>query len=158
MPRPWGQRGGGRLLTPPPRPQDPRHLQYFADLTESNIYYVTQGKKHYGTPTEFGFCIKVRPLWAPQPALPKGLCPPRGDRDTGRGQGGLPCDGSVLSPQPYKVRSGTKGLKLLCSEDEQSRTCWMAAFRLFKVSPGPPRRVLGVPVAGVWSVMGSGGC
>lgn len=28
-----------------------------------------------------------------------------------------------------------KGLKLLCSEDEQSRTCWMAAFRLFKVSP-----------------------
>uniref|UniRef100_A0A8C2SUE7 Growth factor receptor bound protein 7 n=1 Tax=Coturnix japonica TaxID=93934 RepID=A0A8C2SUE7_COTJA len=71
--------------------KDPRHLQYFADLTESNIYYVTQGKKHYGTPTEFGFCIK-----------------------------------------PYKVRSGVKGLKLLCSEDEQSRTCWMAAFRLFK--------------------------
>ncbi|XP_074972660.1 growth factor receptor-bound protein 7 isoform X4 [Phalacrocorax aristotelis] len=71
--------------------KDPRHLQYFADLTESNIYYVTQGKKHYGTPTEFGFCIK-----------------------------------------PYKVRSGTKGLKLLCSEDEQSRSCWMAAFRLFK--------------------------
>lgn len=30
-----------------------------------------------------------------------------------------------------------KGLKLLCSEDEQSRSCWMAAFRLFKVSPGP---------------------
>ncbi|NXV73847.1 GRB7 protein, partial [Atlantisia rogersi] len=71
--------------------KDPRHLQYFADLTESNIYYVTQGKKHYGTPTEFGFCIK-----------------------------------------PHKVRSGTKGLKLLCSEDEQSRSCWMAAFRLFK--------------------------
>lgn len=54
---------------PPPWPQDPRHLQYFADLTESNIYYVTQGKKHYGTPTEFGFCIKVRPFWAPYPAL-----------------------------------------------------------------------------------------
>ncbi|NWV33344.1 GRB7 protein, partial [Grantiella picta] len=71
--------------------KDPRHLQYFADLTESNIYYVTQGKKLYGTPTEFGFCIK-----------------------------------------PHKVRSGTKGLKLLCSEDEQSRSCWMAAFRLFK--------------------------
>ncbi|KAM6042646.1 growth factor receptor-bound protein 7 isoform 4-T4 [Theristicus caerulescens] len=71
--------------------KDPRHLQYFADLTESNIYYVTQGKKHYGTPTEFSFCIK-----------------------------------------PYKVRSGVKGLKLLCSEDEQSRSCWMAAFRLFK--------------------------
>ncbi|KFU83508.1 Growth factor receptor-bound protein 7, partial [Chaetura pelagica] len=76
--------------------KDPRHLQYFADLTESNIYYVTQGKKHYGTPTEFGFCIK-----------------------------------------PYKVRSGVKGLKLLCSEDEQSRSCWMAAFRLFKVGSDP---------------------
>ncbi|XP_064030716.1 growth factor receptor-bound protein 7 isoform X6 [Pogoniulus pusillus] len=73
--------------------KDPRHLQYLADLTESNIYYVTQGKKLYGTPTEFGFCIK-----------------------------------------PYKVRSGVKGLKLLCSEDEQSRSCWMAAFRLFKRS------------------------
>ncbi|NXS02375.1 GRB7 protein, partial [Oxylabes madagascariensis] len=71
--------------------KDPRHLQYFADLTESNIYYVTQGKKLYGTPTEFGFCIK-----------------------------------------PHKARSGVKGLKLLCSEDEQSRSCWMAAFRLFK--------------------------
>ncbi|NXK87480.1 GRB7 protein, partial [Formicarius rufipectus] len=71
--------------------KDPRHLQYFADLTESNIYYVTQGKKLYGTPTEFGFCIK-----------------------------------------PHKVRGGVKGLKLLCSEDEQSRSCWMAAFRLFK--------------------------
>ncbi|NXH03617.1 GRB7 protein, partial [Loxia leucoptera] len=71
--------------------KDPRHLQYFADLTESNIYYVTQGKKLYGTPTEFGFCIK-----------------------------------------PHKVRSGVKGLRLLCSEDEQSRSCWMAAFRLFK--------------------------
>ncbi|NWT48810.1 GRB7 protein, partial [Chroicocephalus maculipennis] len=78
--------------------KDPRHLQYFADLTESNIYYVTQGKKLYGTPTEFGFCIK-----------------------------------------PHKVRSGVKGLKLLCSEDEQSRSCWMAAFRLFKVGPAPPR-------------------
>ncbi|NXJ11544.1 GRB7 protein, partial [Odontophorus gujanensis] len=51
--------GSGGIPCPPPSwPQDPRHLQYFADLTESNIYYVTQGKKHYGTPTEFGFCIK----------------------------------------------------------------------------------------------------
>ncbi|NXN59383.1 GRB7 protein, partial [Rynchops niger] len=83
--------------------KDPRHLQYFADLTESNIYYVTQGKKLYGTPTEFGFCIK-----------------------------------------PHKVRSGVKGLKLLCSEDEQSRSCWMAAFRLFKVGPSTAE-VLPVP-------------
>lgn len=55
--RPGGCGGAGPDSPPPP--QDPRHLQYFADLTESNIYYVTQGKKHYGTPTEFGFCIKV---------------------------------------------------------------------------------------------------
>ncbi|NXA22127.1 GRB7 protein, partial [Ibidorhyncha struthersii] len=86
--------------------KDPRHLQYFADLTESNIYYVTQGKKLYGTPTEFGFCIK-----------------------------------------PHKVRSGVKGLKLLCSEDEQSRSCWMAAFRLFKVGP-EPTEVLPAPCRG----------
>jgi len=52
-----GCSGAGPDLARPP--QDPRHLQYFADLTESNIYYVTQGKKHYGMPTEFGFCIKV---------------------------------------------------------------------------------------------------
>ncbi|KAJ6660637.1 hypothetical protein lerEdw1_017634 [Lerista edwardsae] len=71
--------------------KDPRHLQYCVDINESNIYYITQGKKQYSTPTEFGFCIK-----------------------------------------PYKLRSGSKGLKLFCSEDEQSRTCWMAAFRLFK--------------------------
>ncbi|NXC75528.1 GRB7 protein, partial [Anhinga anhinga] len=91
QPRAWPGGYGWASPDTPLLPQDPRHLQYFADLTESNIYYVTQGKKHYGTPTEFGFCIK-----------------------------------------PYKVRSGVKGLKLLCSEDEQSRSCWMAAFRLFK--------------------------
>lgn len=56
-----GTAGGCSRASPdtPSPPQDPRHLQYFADLTESNIYYVTQGKKLYGTPTEFGFCIKV---------------------------------------------------------------------------------------------------
>uniref|UniRef100_A0A8C6SGY8 Growth factor receptor-bound protein 10a n=1 Tax=Neogobius melanostomus TaxID=47308 RepID=A0A8C6SGY8_9GOBI len=29
-------------------------------------------------------------------------------------------------------RSDCKELKMLCAEDEQSRTCWMTAFRLFK--------------------------
>ncbi|XP_073428686.1 growth factor receptor-bound protein 7 isoform X2 [Dendrobates tinctorius] len=71
--------------------KDPRHLQYFADVNESNAYCLTQGKKLYSAPTEFGFCLK-----------------------------------------PYKMRSGTKGLKILCSEDEPSRTCWLTAIRLFK--------------------------
>lgn len=38
-----------------------------------------------------------------------------------------------LSLQPNKLRNGHKGLRVFCSEDEQSRTCWLAAFRLFKV-------------------------
>ncbi|XP_057357436.1 growth factor receptor-bound protein 7 isoform X2 [Manis pentadactyla] len=31
-----------------------------------------------------------------------------------------------------KLRNGHKALRVFCSEDEQSRTCWLAAFRLFK--------------------------
>ncbi|XP_012918111.1 growth factor receptor-bound protein 7 isoform X1 [Mustela putorius furo] len=72
--------------------KDPRHLQYIADVNESNVYVVTQGRKLYGMPTDFGFCIK-----------------------------------------PNKLRNGHKGLRVFCSEDEQSRGCWLAAFRLFKV-------------------------
>ncbi|XP_027480315.1 growth factor receptor-bound protein 7 isoform X1 [Zalophus californianus] len=71
--------------------KDPRHLQYVADVNESNVYVVTQGRKLYGMPTDFGFCIK-----------------------------------------PNKLRNGHKGLRVFCSEDEQSRSCWLAAFRLFK--------------------------
>lgn len=101
---------------------------------------MTQGKKHYGTPTEFGFCIKVGMSllgWGPGvPVLPCAF-PCQGISAPPQSHPRLPHDGSGLSPQPYKVRSGVKGLKLLCSEDEQSRSCWMAAFRLFKVSPGP---------------------
>lgn len=71
--------------------KDPRHLQYVADVNESNVYVVTQGRKLYGMPTDFGFCIK-----------------------------------------PNKLRNGHKGLRLFCTEDERSRSCWLAAFRLFK--------------------------
>ncbi|XP_041432070.1 growth factor receptor-bound protein 7 isoform X1 [Xenopus laevis] len=71
--------------------KDPRHLQYFADVNESNLYCLTQGKKMYTAPTEFGFCLKA-----------------------------------------LKMRSGTKGLKILCTEDEQAKTCWLTAIRLFK--------------------------
>nr|XP_040044267.1 growth factor receptor-bound protein 10-like isoform X1 [Gasterosteus aculeatus aculeatus]XP_040044269.1 growth factor receptor-bound protein 10-like isoform X1 [Gasterosteus aculeatus aculeatus] len=34
--------------------------------------------------------------------------------------------------KPSKVTSDGKELKMLCAEDEQSRTCWMTAFRLLK--------------------------
>ncbi|KAF4100613.1 growth factor receptor-bound protein 10a isoform X1 [Onychostoma macrolepis] len=34
--------------------------------------------------------------------------------------------------KPSKGRTELKELKMLCAEDEQSRTCWMTAFRLLK--------------------------
>lgn len=36
--------------------------------------------------------------------------------------------------QPNKGRGEMKELRMLCAEDEQGRTCWMTAFRLFKVT------------------------
>lgn len=36
--------------------------------------------------------------------------------------------------QPNKGRGEMKELRMLCAEDEQGRTCWMTAFRLFKVA------------------------
>ncbi|KAG8510593.1 Growth factor receptor-bound protein 10 [Galemys pyrenaicus] len=38
--------------------KEPRHLQLLADLEDSNIYSLMAGKKQYGAPTDFGFCIK----------------------------------------------------------------------------------------------------
>ncbi|XP_063778689.1 growth factor receptor-bound protein 10 isoform X2 [Pseudophryne corroboree] len=34
--------------------------------------------------------------------------------------------------KPNRVRTDIKELRFLCAEDEQSRTCWMTAFRLLK--------------------------
>ncbi|XP_061886170.1 growth factor receptor-bound protein 10-like isoform X2 [Entelurus aequoreus] len=34
--------------------------------------------------------------------------------------------------KPSKARGDCKEMKMLCAEDEQSRTCWMTAFRLLK--------------------------
>ncbi|XP_051894710.1 growth factor receptor-bound protein 7-like isoform X3 [Pristis pectinata] len=73
--------------------KEPRHLQYLADVTDSNIYTVTS-RKVYNTPTDFGFCIKFP---------------------------GMRCE--------------RRDLAILCSEDEQSRKCWMTAFRLLKLGP-----------------------
>lgn len=40
-------------------PQEPRHLQYVADLEDLNVYTVVNGRKLYGAPADFTFCIKV---------------------------------------------------------------------------------------------------
>lgn len=62
-----------------------------ADLDDLNVYAVVNGRKLYGAPAEFSFCIK---------------------------------------PSRKPVRS--QDLKILCAENEQTRTCWTSAFRLFK--------------------------
>uniref|UniRef100_A0A8C9LKC0 Growth factor receptor bound protein 10 n=1 Tax=Piliocolobus tephrosceles TaxID=591936 RepID=A0A8C9LKC0_9PRIM len=49
----------------------------------------------------------------------------------GRKQYSAPTDHG-LCIKPNKVRNETKELRLLCAEDEQTRTCWMTAFRLLK--------------------------
>ncbi|XP_051881793.1 growth factor receptor-bound protein 14-like [Pristis pectinata] len=38
--------------------KEPRHLQFVAEFSESNAYTLLSGKKMYGAPTNFGFCIK----------------------------------------------------------------------------------------------------
>lgn len=39
--------------------QEPRHLQYVADLEDLNVYTVVNSRKLYGAPADFTFCIKV---------------------------------------------------------------------------------------------------
>lgn len=49
---------------------------------------------------------------------------------------GLIISGLFSNPnhgQPNKGRGEMKELRMLCAEDEQGRTCWMTALRLFKV-------------------------
>uniref|UniRef100_A0A3Q2ZNS8 Growth factor receptor-bound protein 10a n=1 Tax=Hippocampus comes TaxID=109280 RepID=A0A3Q2ZNS8_HIPCM len=50
---------------------------------------------------------------------------------TGRKLHNAPTD-YQFSIKPSKARGDCKELKMLCAEDEQSRTCWMTAFRLLK--------------------------
>ncbi|KAB0375588.1 hypothetical protein FD755_012231 [Muntiacus reevesi] len=71
--------------------KEPRHLQLLAELEDSSIFSLIAGRKQYGAPTDYGFCIK-----------------------------------------PNRVRNEAKELRLLCAEDEQSRTCWVTACRLLK--------------------------
>ncbi|XP_061807033.1 growth factor receptor-bound protein 10 isoform X5 [Nerophis lumbriciformis] len=50
---------------------------------------------------------------------------------TGKKQHGAPKDYEFCI-KPNKCRGELKELRILCAEDEQGRTCWMTAFRLFK--------------------------
>ncbi|NXC20733.1 GRB14 protein, partial [Corythaeola cristata] len=70
--------------------KEPRHLQFFCEFSNSDMYMSLAGKKISGAPTNYGFCFK-----------------------------------------PNKS-GGTRDLKQLCADDEQSRTCWMTAIRLLK--------------------------
>uniref|UniRef100_A0AAQ5X268 Growth factor receptor bound protein 14 n=1 Tax=Amphiprion ocellaris TaxID=80972 RepID=A0AAQ5X268_AMPOC len=70
--------------------KEPRHLQLFADFSDSHVYTVLSAKKLHGAPTEFGFCVKSTKC------------------------------------------SSARDLKLLCADDEQTRTCWITAMRLLK--------------------------
>ncbi|KAM6995026.1 growth factor receptor-bound protein 10 isoform 3-T4 [Tautogolabrus adspersus] len=50
---------------------------------------------------------------------------------TGKKQHSAPTDYEFCI-KPNKGRGEMKELRILCAEDEQGRTCWMTAFRLFK--------------------------
>uniref|UniRef100_A0A7N6ABR9 Growth factor receptor bound protein 14 n=1 Tax=Anabas testudineus TaxID=64144 RepID=A0A7N6ABR9_ANATE len=72
--------------------KEPRHLQFIADFSDSDVYYtVLSSKKLHGAPTDYGFCVKSAKCSTP------------------------------------------RDLKLLCADDEQTRTCWITAMRLLKV-------------------------
>ncbi|KAI3355784.1 hypothetical protein L3Q82_004350 [Scortum barcoo] len=70
--------------------KEPRHLQFIADFSDSDVYTVLSAKKLHGAPTDYGFCVK------------SAKC------------------------------SSARDLKLLCADDEQTRTCWITAMRLLK--------------------------
>lgn len=58
----------------------------------------------------------------------------------------------LFARQPSKARSDCKELKMLCAEDEQSRTCWMTAFRLLKVRHSRPRVANVNSFVGAWKL------
>uniref|UniRef100_A0A8P4JZC5 Growth factor receptor bound protein 14 n=1 Tax=Dicentrarchus labrax TaxID=13489 RepID=A0A8P4JZC5_DICLA len=70
--------------------KEPRHLQFIADFSDSDVYTVLSAKKLHGAPTDYGLCVKSTKC------------------------------------------SSARDLKLLCADDEQTRTCWITAMRLLK--------------------------
>jgi len=39
--------------------KEPRHLQFIAEFSDSDVYTLLSAKKVYGAPTDYGFCVKV---------------------------------------------------------------------------------------------------
>ncbi len=42
--------------------QEPRHLQFVADFSDSDVYTLLSAKKLHGAPTDYGLCVKVPSL------------------------------------------------------------------------------------------------
>ncbi|XP_075036842.1 growth factor receptor-bound protein 14 isoform X2 [Mixophyes fleayi] len=38
--------------------KDPRHLQFFSDFSQSNVYMLLSARKVFGAPTDYGLCLK----------------------------------------------------------------------------------------------------
>ncbi|XP_033899904.1 growth factor receptor-bound protein 14-like isoform X1 [Acipenser ruthenus] len=83
-------RRSGLYLSNKGTSKEPRHLQFVTEFSDSDVYTLLAGRKKYGAPTDYGFCIK------------------------------------------HNQSGGARGLKLLCADEEQIRTCWVTAIRLFK--------------------------
>ena len=47
------------FLSRPCYPQEPRHLQFIAEFSDSDVYTLLSARKNHGAPTDYGFCVKV---------------------------------------------------------------------------------------------------
>lgn len=52
--------------------KEPRHLQFIADFSDSDVYTVLSAKKLHGAPTDYGLCVKVPSLSIKSPNCTKG--------------------------------------------------------------------------------------
>lgn len=51
-------RRSGLYFTNKGTSKEPRHLQFIADFSDSDVYTVLSAKKVHGAPTDYGFCVK----------------------------------------------------------------------------------------------------
>lgn len=107
--------------------QEPRHLQFIADFSDSDVYTVLSAKKLHGAPTDYGLCVKVPSLSTNVKTLQKEHKESIDSRHVELLF--FPCNFFLQSTKCSSARD----LKLLCADDEQTRTCWITAMRLLKV-------------------------